>query len=181
MPIMQHITTANYLTDATFLRSNFYEQLVEHVFISEVLQEAWYGFGKVVEVLRSEVDASGFDVVMECAGTLRHIQLKTSGSASKTAVQKVNVALSEKPSGCVIWLLRHEDPQTRRMTLRYRFFGGAAGDPLPSLDDFRTARHTKGDSTGHKAERPHIRVVPRSRFEAVETTRNLVQRLFGLT
>ncbi len=34
----------------TSLMSSFYEQLVEHVFISEVLQEAWYGFGLAVEV-----------------------------------------------------------------------------------------------------------------------------------
>jgi hypothetical protein len=28
---------------------------------SEVLQDAWFRFGETVEVLRSEVDASGYD------------------------------------------------------------------------------------------------------------------------
>jgi hypothetical protein len=82
-----------------YLKSNFFEQLVEHAFISEVLQEAWYGFGRTVEVLRSEVDASGFDVVLECNEILRHVQLKTSDSTAKTAAQKINIALCQKSSG----------------------------------------------------------------------------------
>ncbi len=32
--------------DDTYLKSVFYEQLAEHVFVSEVLQEVWYSFGK---------------------------------------------------------------------------------------------------------------------------------------
>ena len=76
---------ATSMADNTFLKSSFYEQLVEHVFLSEVLQEVWYSFGKTVEVLRSEVDASGYDLVFECNGILRHVQLKTSKSDAKTA------------------------------------------------------------------------------------------------
>ena len=43
-------------TDDVYLKSMFYEQLVEHVFVSEVLQEVWYYFGATVEVrtLREE-------------------------------------------------------------------------------------------------------------------------------
>lgn len=117
----------------TSLMSSFYEQLVEHVFISEVLQEAWYGFGQAVEVLRSEIDASGYDVVFDCNGTVRHVQLKTSAVDSKTARQNVNIALAAKPSACVVWILRHEDAVTNRMKLSYLYFGGDPGEPLPSL------------------------------------------------
>ena len=88
-------------SDDMYLKSSFYEQLVEHVFLSEVLQEVWYRFGKTVEVLRSEVDASGYDVMFDCNGILRHVQLKTSKIDGKTARQKVNLALAEKPSGSV--------------------------------------------------------------------------------
>src|SRR5688572_28188066 len=101
-----------------FLRSSFYERLVEHVFISELLQEAWFRCGASVEVLRSEVDNSGYDVVLECNGVTRHVQLKTSESASRTRNQKVNVGLASKPSGCVVWIVRTEDPASCRMSLR---------------------------------------------------------------
>ena len=168
------------LIDATCSKSRFFEQLVEHVFIAEVLQEAWYGFGEVVEVLRSEVDASGFDVVLECKSILRHIQLKTSGPNAAVARQNVNIALADKPSGCIIWLLRDEDTKTHRISLRYRFFGGAPGKKLPSLDGLKVANMTRGNRKGFKKERPNIRIVPKNRFVAIETTRELVQHLFAL-
>lgn len=163
----------------TSRKSAFYEQLVEHVFISEVLQEVWYRFGQTVEVLRSEVDASGYDVVFECNGILRHVQLKTSKGGGKTARQKVNIALATKPSGCVVWIVREEGRTRHRMTLSYRFFGNNAGSPLPSLADYPTARHTKGNKDGLKAERPAIRVVPIGDFAKIQTTTDLVARLFG--
>ncbi len=163
-----------------YLKSSFYEQLVEHVFISEVLQEVWFRFRKTVEVLRSEVDASGYDVVLECNGKLRHVQLKTSGIRAKTASQKVNVALTTKPSGCVVWVLRHEGQQHHRMRLTYLFFGADAGQPLQLRDDFKVGKHTKGNKDGVKAERQSIRVIPKGRFEPIETTTGLVKKLFGL-
>lgn len=169
------------MSEVECLRSRYYEQLVEHVFISEVLQEAWFGFGETVEVLRSEVDSSGYDLVFECNGVLRHVQLKTSKSDAKTRTQKVNVALAQKPSGCVVWIVRNEDPTTGRVRLNYLFFGDDAGTPLPPIDRFRVGKHTKGDSTGVKKDRTAIRLVPRSRFERIDTTRELVERLFGLS
>jgi hypothetical protein len=158
----------------------FYEQLVEHVFISEVLQEVWYAFGKSAEVLRSEIDDSGYDVVFDCNGIMRHVQLKTSRADAKTAVQKVNIALANKPSGCLVWIMRHEDHDVFRMRLGYLFFGGDAGQPLPSLDEFKVAKHTKGNAQGVKIERSAIRVVPKGQFRFVPMTRELVARLFGL-
>lgn len=167
-------------SEDAYLKSMFYEQLVEHVFVSEVLQEGWYYFGETVEVLRSEVDSSGYDVVFECNGILRHVQLKTSRPDAKAKGQKVNVALANKPGGCIVWLIRHEDPQTCRMRLSYLFFGGEPGQPLPSLEGLKVARHTKANADGVKTERTAVRVVPKSRFVPVPSTRELVGCLFGL-
>ncbi len=166
--------------DHSYLKSTFYEQLVEHVFIAEVLQEAWYRFGKTVEVLRSEVDASGYDVVFECNGILRHVQLKTS-KPDKKGTLPINVALSEKPSGCVVWLLRHEDDQTCRMRLSYRFFGGEPGQPLPSLGSFAVGRRTIRNKDRVKPLRQSIRSVPKGQFVSVPDTTALIERLFDLT
>jgi hypothetical protein len=172
--------TAGPTAEDTFLKSSFFEQLVEHVFISELLQEVYYRFGLTVEVLRSEIDASGYDIVFECNGIVRHVQLKTSKIDGKTSRQKVNVALAKKPSGCVVWIIRAEDDADCRMQLTYRFFGNDAGQPLPSLDDFPIAKHTKGNKDGVKAERPSIRVVNKGQFTPIETTTELAIRLFGL-
>ncbi len=168
-------------SEDTFRKSSFFEQLAEHVFISEILQESYYGSGMTVEILRSEIDASGYDLVLERNGVTRHVQLKTSRTQSLAAVQKVHTALAVKPSGCVVWIIREECPVARRMRLSYRFFGGAPGEPLPSLEGFKVAKHTKGNSAGVKMERPAIRVVPKSRFRAIGTTEELVEVLFGVS
>jgi hypothetical protein len=167
-------------SEDAFRKSCFFEQLVEHAFVSEILQEVYFGRGQVVEVLRSEIDASGYDLVLECNGVMRHVQLKTSRSDGRTALQKVHTVLAAKPGGCVVWVIRHEDPETRRMHLSYRFFGGAPGKPLPSLEKFKVAKHTKGDASGTKKERPAIRLVPKSKFLPIETTGDLVTALFGI-
>ncbi|WP_435018575.1 hypothetical protein TA3x_000554 [Tundrisphaera sp. TA3] len=164
--------------DDSYLKSSFIESLVEHVFISEVLQEVFYAFGETVEVLRSEVDASGYDVVFECNGVMRHVQLKTSKPEAQSKGQNVNLALSGKPGGCVVWVVRDEDRATRRIRLSYLFFGGEAGHPLPPIVDLKVAKHAKA-TKGVKLERPRIRVIPKGRFRRVSTTRELVGLLFG--
>lgn len=166
---------------SVYLKSNFYEQLVEHVFISELLQEAWYRFGETVEVLRSEIDSSGYDVVFECRGTMRHVQMKTSALGAKAGYRNVNVALAAKPSGCVLWVFRDEDPATCRIKLSYRFFGAGPGESLPDISGYRVGKHTKGNAQGVKAERPEIRLVPRSAFREVGSTTELLGILFGLS
>lgn len=130
-------------------------------------------------MLRSEVDASGFDIALECAGVLRHVQLKTSRTAARAGGQKVALALGEKPSGCVIWILRDENRQQCRVQLKYLFFGSRPGDRLPDLQGFKIARHTKPDANGVKKDRPGLRVVPKSRFQRVDTMSELLRRLFG--
>lgn len=163
-----------------YLKSSFYEQIVEHVFTSEVLQEVWFRFGTTAEVLRGKVDASGYDIVLECNGVLRNVQLKTSNISGKTANQKLNLALASKPSGCVVWILRNEDQQNHRMRLSDRFFGSNSGEPFPSLEGFRVGKHTKGNKDGVKAERQSTRVVPKGSFEVIDSTTEVVIRLFGL-
>lgn len=178
---MTDISNQYYPTDEqAYLKSSFYEKLAEHVFISEILQETWYGFGKITEVLHSEVDASGYDVVFDCNGYMRHVQLKMSKAGGKAAIQKVNIALAEKPSGCVVWILREEVQEAKRMRMSFRYFGSEPGEKLPVLDGLPMAKHTKGNKDGVKAERPAIRLVPRARFVSVATTTELVGHLFGL-
>ena len=165
---------------ARYLKSNFYEQLVEHAFISELLQETWFRYGQTVEVLRSEIDSSGYDLLLECNSVIRHVELKTSGTEARRSFQNINMALAEKPSGCVIWLMRKEDESKNRVNLKYLYFGDVPGKPLPSLETFKIAKHTKGNAQGVKKERPLIRQVPKSKFIEQSGINELLGKLFGL-
>jgi hypothetical protein len=52
---------------------------------------------------------------------------------------------------------------------------------MPDLASFNVGRHTRGDAIGHKAERPMIRVIPKSEFTVLNNIENVLSALFGLS
>lgn len=150
------------------------EQMLEHQFLAE-LTRTLMRQGHRCEVLRAEFDGSGHDVVLECDGVIRHVQLKAMRSDGKRRDVNIHVDLAAKPSGCVIWML--VDPETLLIE-GYRWFGGAPGEPLPPLGD-RVVRHSRANAQGQKAERPDLREAPKSAFVAIPTMEALIERLFG--
>ena len=156
--------------------SSYREKLIEHLLVGELLKISWQNGDCQLEVAKPEVDNSGYDVILEANRVVRHVQLKASYVGSKTARQKVHVKLGEKPSGCVIWVYFDE------ITLDlgpFFFFGSQPGQSLPSLENTKVAKHTKGDSDGHKAERPNIRELNKGLFARYATIQELYQVLFG--
>lgn len=162
---------------ADTLFSSYRERLIEHLFVGEVLRYLWLAGVPQVEVLRSEVDGAGYDVVFECQSIVRHVQLKAARLGGRRASVGVNINLAAKPGGCVVWL--YFNPETLNLG-PFFWFGNGPGRPLPALASFKVGKHTKGDAAGRKAERPNVRVVPKGRFERIETVADLVERLFHL-
>ncbi len=161
--------------DQHFLHSSFREKLIEHVFIGELLKLSWLRGECSLEVAKPEVDSRGYDVIIERAGVVRHIQLKTSAKAARAASQKIHVGLAEKPSGCVVWI--QFDPLTLELG-QFLFFGDACGRPLPDIAAFKISKHTKRDAEGKKAERPSLRNVPKGRFRKFAELEELFDMLF---
>jgi hypothetical protein len=159
--------------------SSYREQLVEYLFLSELLQDAWLRRAQRIDVLRSDVDAAGYDLVASCNGAVRHIQLKSTVAGGKTATQHLHTALASHASGCVVWLVL-EHGGGNRLECSFLTFGGEAGERLPALDRFKVARHAKGNSQGVKALRPAIRDVPRSAFVARADIAAVSDWLFGV-
>ncbi|GAB3479892.1 hypothetical protein [Azotobacter salinestris] len=158
-------------------QSVYREQLLEHLLIGELLKLSWLRHGATLEVSKASLDRAGHDIVLEANGVMRHVQLKSSAVDASAASQKIHVGLGAKPSGCVIWICF--DSATLQLG-PFLFFGGAPGEPLPPLGDFRVARHTKANALGVKAERPNIRVIPKGRFRRVESVEALHRALFGI-
>ena len=159
-----------------YLHSSFREKLIEHLLMGELLKRSWMRRDCSLEISRPEVDRTGYDLVAECHGVIRHIQLKGAHRGSTTASQKVHVALAQKPSGCVVWVYVDED------TLElgpFLYFGGVPGEPLPDIDSFKVAKHTKGNAKGEKAERPSVRVVNKGEFSRLASVEELWDALFG--
>lgn len=161
--------------EENYILSTLRERIVEHVFIGDALRRLWQlGIGDV-EVLRSEFDAGGYDIVM-CRGAItRHIQLKTLIAGGKAKTIKANLRLMDKPSGCVIWII-----VSSALNLEsFLWFGAAPGEPLPDIRAFPVARHTKGNASGLKNERPNHRVIAKGKFDKVADLDGILQCLFG--
>ncbi|MEM1099694.1 MAG: hypothetical protein AAGH92_13010 [Planctomycetota bacterium] len=148
------------------------ERTVEHLFVGELLRHAWRT-GLRVEVLRPEVDADGYDLVLECGGVIRHVQLKASRASASTSRVPVHLSLADRPSGCVVWVLCGDDDLA---PVAYLFLGGAPGEPLSGIEDLPAVRHSRANAEGVKGERPSLRSVAKGRFAKVES----VEELCGL-
>jgi len=156
--------------------SSFREKLVEHLFVGELLKMSWQSGSCDLEIAKPEVDNAGYDLIVEANGLVRHMQLKSTYVGGRAASQKIHLGLSNKPSGCMVWVYFNES--TLELGPFY-YFGGNPGEPLPSLVGLKTARHTKGDQDGHKAERPNLKVVPKGKFKLLKSMRDVHQILFG--
>jgi len=60
------------------INSDYYEKLVEHLFIADILTAALLIYKVQIEIHRAEIDIFGYDLVLECNGIIIHIQLKSS-------------------------------------------------------------------------------------------------------
>ncbi len=156
------------------LHSTLRERIVEHVFVGEALRALWARGVVDVEVLRSEFDAHGYDLVMGRGAIVRHIQFKT-GVRNKPAPVSIGRALSTKPSGCVIWIA---------VTLDLRmgpfwWFGGAPGEPLPDLSAYASPKRIGRRMTGERPIRSNHGKVPAAAFRRLESLNAVLEALFG--
>jgi hypothetical protein len=160
------------------LHSSYREMVLEHAFIGDLLRYFWKRGIYAVEVLKSEVDDSGYDIILEYHAIVRHIQLKSSFAGATTQSVKVHTKLQRKSGGCVIWIIFSKDSLDFQ---EFRWFGNPPGERLPDIANFPVAKHTKADSTGRKNERPDIRTVSLKHFTILYTIADIASKLFDLT
>ncbi|MBJ7437601.1 MAG: hypothetical protein JHD35_01065 [Sphingopyxis sp.] len=151
------------------------EKVIEHIFLAELSRHLLLDLGQPFEVLRPEYDAFGYDVVVQVGAAMRHIQLKATTASGARAHVDVQLALAQKPGGCVVWMF--VDPTTLALG-PFLWFGGAVGQPLPPLGD-RAVRHTRGDADGVKKVRSGLRRLPRGEFVRFETIGDLAMAMFS--
>ena len=162
------------MADQHSTHSTLRESIVEHVFIGEALRSMWRWGVMNVEVLRSEFDAHGYDVVMARRRIVRHIQFKT-GTSKKPGDVSVARALGGKPSGCVIWIRVTPDLELGP----YFWFGGAPGKPLTSIEQYEVPLRATHNKRGERPPRMNHRLVPGDAFEEIKEFEEVLARLLG--
>jgi hypothetical protein len=154
--------------------STLRERIVEHVFVGDALRELWRRGVVDVEVLRSEFDAHGYDLVMARGNIVRHIQFKT-GKSPKPGKVSISQALADKPSGCVIWICVDDHLDMGP----FFWFGGDPGEPLPAIDGYSNPRRPTHNKEGVRPLRKNHREVPCKDFRKLSKLAEVLEALFG--
>jgi hypothetical protein len=164
------------LADPNNAFSSYRESLLEHLFAGNVMKHLWTKDYSRIEVLKPQVDDSGYDLVLETDSVVRHVQLKTSLFGAATQSVNVHIALAYKPSGCVVWIRFDKDTLDFKQFL---WFGGDPGEKLPDIENEKIATSTRPNSSGIKVPRHNLRVLPKAKFEPLSDIASVVTRLFG--
>lgn len=154
------------------------EKMLEHLFLSRLLREAWSRRRETIEVLHPEVDSSGYDVVLEHRGVVRHVQFKATKAGSEPGYVQLHLRLASKPAGCAILLVFNEGNLEEKLNLRYFFFGGGPHERM-TLGGFRVARRSTANSSGVRPNRMNVRDIPRGRFNELANISRVYDVLFG--
>lgn len=159
-------------SEAHFLHSSRREKILENIFIGEVLRELWRRKIYDAELLQSDIDAAGYDLVLSLDSGIRHIQLK---AATKPKSWAVNGKIVDKPSGCVIVILVADNLSIEG----FLWFGNELGKPCDNIRELTSAKHSKGDATGKKAERKDTYKMGVSKFTKLNSFEAVVNALKG--
>jgi hypothetical protein len=159
---------------AHFYYSKLRESIVEHVFVGDALRALWRRDIFDVEVLRSEFDAHGYDLVMAHGKIVRHVQIKT-GTAKRPGKVLAALSLAEKPSGCVIWIHIAAGLELGP----FFWFGGKPGRRLPAIAHYPIPRRTTHNKQGQRPERQNHRIIPGNEFQLLPNLDQVLEALFG--
>jgi hypothetical protein len=166
---------ARVVDERQYRSSSHREKVVEHVFLGELLRHLWVAKIPGVQVLKPEVDASGYDLVLSLGKVIRHVQLKTMMKGGKARQQPVHDSLALQPSGCVVWIVLKEDLGFDH----FLWYGESPGRSLTGLLKCKFAKQARANAKGQKALKKNTRKVPKSAFKPVPDMAGLVEKLFG--
>jgi hypothetical protein len=123
--------------------SQDYANMVEHIFLADLLRHMWYVRKQIVEVAKAQVDSGGYDVVLSSGTTTRYVQLKTSTPAD------VGERLILRDGGCIVAALLDGGGKS----LRYRLWEAteAAMKTLPPAKSnvYKRGTDRRHDRAGH--------------------------------
>src|SRR5260221_7578503 len=70
--------------------SSLREQALGHLFLGQLLTFMWQSGARDIEVLKSEVDRGGYDVVLESNGVIRHISNSNRAFAARKSARSMS-------------------------------------------------------------------------------------------
>lgn len=160
-------------------KSSYVENVLTHALVAGLAGELWRLDPRdSLQVFNSEVDDSGFDVILGVDAELRYIQLKQAHDEKVPLHVSVRLQFSALPGSCVV-LMSH---RLADLALTgFRFFGGAAAvEPMPDIAAFSPSKAPGRRTADNKRKvRENYRDVPVKRhFSGSLDTGGLLLILF---
>ena len=158
-------------------RSSYVENVLVHRLVADLASELWNRDpNSPLHIFNSEVDDSGFDLVLACANTLRYIQVKQVHLHGKASKFSVRLEFTRLRGSCVVVVVHSE---SELQVEHFLFFGGSASKPMPSVESEKASvSPIKRSEDGKKKVRPHYRDIPRKKFRGPLNTGELLDALF---
>lgn len=159
-------------------RSSYVENILIHRMVAALAGELWRRDPTApFNIFNSEVDDSGFDLVLACAEKHRYIQVKQVHLNGAAAKFSVSLEFTRLPGSCVVVVVHTE---SELKIDHFLFFGASASDPMPSVETERVSvSPVKRGEDGKKRARPHYRDIPRKKFKGPLNTSQLLDALFS--
>lgn len=88
--------------DKDFLHSSMRETIFEHKFIGDFLSHCWQQSRFDVEVLRSEIDDAGYDLVISIGKITSYLQLKVTAKDTDTSEFPIHEKLINKERSFIL-------------------------------------------------------------------------------
>lgn len=161
-------------------RSSYIENILGHALVVELSSLVWNRdpFASL-QVFNSEVDDSGFDIVLGLGAQLRYIQLKQAHDEKTPTHCSVRLSFSSLPGSCVV-LMSHSLTDLR--LTKFRFFGGAPSEPMSNIDAMRQSKVPgRRNAAGERKVRTNYRDVPVKSFQGPLSCAELLDVLFPCT
>lgn len=159
-------------------RSSYVENVLAHRLVAGLAGELWRRDPTTpLNIFNSEVDDSGFDLVLGYGQQLRYIQVKQVHLNGKAGKFSVRLDFTRLPGSCVVVVVHSED---ELLVDHFLFYGGAVTEPMPSVENNKASvSPIKRDSEGKKRSRPHYRDITRRSFRGPLDMAGLLDALFG--
>jgi hypothetical protein len=158
-------------------RSSYVENVLRHSLVAEISSVIWQRDPfSGLHVFNSEVDDSGFDLVLTLGPQVRYVQLKQAHEEKVPTHCSVRLSFAVNPGSCVV-LMSHSIA-TLRLTA-FRFFGGVPSAPMSSIEEMRHSKAPgRRNAAGERKIRGNYRDVPVKEFLGPFTVTQLADVLF---
>lgn len=160
-------------------RSSYVENVLYHALVADLSALVWKRDPfTALQVFNSEVDDSGFDVVLGLGAQMRYVQLKQAHEDKIPPHCSVRLSFSSLPGSCVV-LMSHTLADLR--LTKFRFFGGAPSEPMPNIETMRQPKAPgRRNAAGERKVRENYREVPVRQFRGPISATALLEILFPL-